>query len=404
VIVVVIEVKMPKLGLTMVEGRIIEWLKKVGDRVEADEIIATIETEKLVGDVKAPASGFLAKILYEEGSKVKINETIALIAESKEELERIISGVPTQPTPTISEGKAEMAGISGVVQAKPVGKVRATPAARKLAEELGVSLDDVWRHFPDREIISQEEVKAYVEKIKSVAPKVVEAGLTVLEERTLSPMRLRIAENLIRSAREMVLTTITMEVNADRLEELRNALPKDRRPSVTAFIVKALASALRDYREFNASLEGNKLRIYRDINVGVAVALEGGLIVPVVRNADTKTVFQISAELEELAKKAREGSLSLEEVAGATITVSNLGMYDVDVFTPIIYPGHVAILGVGRIHDKVVVEPTKGFTTRKYLVLSLTFDHRVTDGAQAALFLRKVREYIENPYLLVVTG
>ncbi|MEM1702660.1 MAG: dihydrolipoamide acetyltransferase family protein [Zestosphaera sp.] len=400
----VIEVKMPKLGLTMVEGRIIEWLKKVGDRVEADEIIATIETEKLVGDVKAPASGFLAKILYEEGSKAKINETIALIAESKEELERIISGVPTQPTPTISEGKAEMAGISGVVQVKPVGKVRATPAARKLAEELGVSLDDVWRHFPDREIISQEEVKAYVEKIKSVAPKVVEAGLTVLEERTLSPMRLRIAENLIRSAREMVLTTITMEVNADRLEELRNALPKDRRPSVTAFIVKALASALRDYREFNASLEGNKLRIYRDINVGVAVALEGGLIVPVVRNADTKTVFQISAELEELAKKAREGSLSLEEVAGATITVSNLGMYDVDVFTPIIYPGHVAILGVGRIHDKVVVEPTKGFTTRKYLVLSLTFDHRVTDGARAALFLRKVREYIENPYLLVVTG
>lgn len=401
---VVIEVKMPKLGLTMVEGRIIEWLKKVGDRVEADEIIATIETEKLVGDVKAPASGFLAKILYEEGSKVKINETIALIAESKEELERIISEVPTQLTPAISEGKTEMAGISGVVQAKPAGKVRATPAARKLAEELGVSLDDVWRHFPDKEIISQEEVKAYVEKIKSVAPKVVEAGLTVLEERTLSPMRLRIAENLIRSAREMVLTTITMEVNADRLEELRNALPKDRRPSVTAFIVKALASALRDYREFNASLEGNKLRIYRDINVGVAVALEGGLIVPVVRNADTKTVFQISAELEELAKKAREGSLSLEEVAGATITVSNLGMYDVDVFTPIIYPGHVAILGVGRIHDKVVVEPTKGFTTRKYLVLSLTFDHRVTDGAQAALFLRKVREYIENPYLLVVTS
>lgn len=399
-----IEVKMPKLGLTMVEGRIVEWLKKVGDRVEANEIIATIETEKLVGDVKAPASGFLAKILYEEGSKVKINETIALIAENEEELKRILSGAPAQQAPAVIEEKIEKVRVPEVTQTKPVGKVRATPAARKLAEELGVNLDDVWRHFPDKEIISQEEVRAYVEKIKSVAPKAVEAGPAVFEEKLLSPMRLRIAENLLKSAREMVLTTITMEVNADRLEELRSALPKDRRPSITAFVVKALASALKEHREFNASLEGNKLKIYRDINVGVAVALEGGLIVPVIKNADTKTVTQISAELEELAKKAREGTLSLDEISGATVTVSNLGMYDVDVFTPIIYPGHVAVLGVGRIYDKVVVEPPKGVTIRKYFMLSLTFDHRVTDGAQAAVFLKKIREYIENPYLLILTN
>lgn len=399
-----IEVKMPKLGLTMVEGRIVEWLKKVGDRVEADEIIATIETEKLVGDVKAPASGFLAKILYEEGSKVSVNETIALIAENEEELKRIISGMPAQQAPAAIEEKIEKTRVPEVVQTKPVGRVRATPAARKLAEELGVNLDDVWKHFPDKEIISQEEVRAYVEKIKSVAPKAVEAGPAVLEEKLLSPMRLRIAENLLKSAREMVLTTITMEANVDRLEELRIALPKDRRPSITAFVVKALASALKEHREFNASLEGNKLKIYRDVNVGVAVALEGGLIVPVIKNADTKTVTQISAELEELAKKAREGTLSLDEISGATATVSNLGMYDVDVFTPIIYPGHVVVLGVGRIYDKVVVEPPKGVTIRKYLTLSLTFDHRVTDGAQAAVFLKKIREYIENPYLLILTS
>lgn len=397
----VIEVKMPKLGLTMVEGRIVEWLKKVGDRVEVDEIIATIETEKLVGDVKAPASGFLAKILYEEGSKAKVNEVIALIAENEEELRKIISGGPVAPAPAVVEEKIEGVRVPEVAQVKPAGKVRATPVARKLAEELGVSLDDVWRHFPDKEIISQEDVKAYVEKVKTAPPKVVEAGLAVLEERPLSPMRLRIAENLLKSAREMVLTTITMEVNVDKLEELRNSLPKDKRPSITAFLVKALANALRERREFNASLEENKLRIYKDINVGVAVALEGGLIVPVIKNADNKSVTQISAELEELAKKAREGTLSLEEVTGSTIAISNLGMYDVDVFTPVIYPGHVAILGVGRIYEKVVAEPPKGIATRKYLVLSLTFDHRVTDGAQAAVFLKKIREYVENPYSLI---
>jgi pyruvate dehydrogenase E2 component (dihydrolipoamide acetyltransferase) len=397
----VIEVKMPKLGLTMVEGRIVEWLKKVGDRVEVDEIIATIETEKLVGDVKAPASGFLAKILYEEGSKAKVNEVIALIAENEEELRKIISGGPVAPAPAVVEEKIEGVRVPEVAQVKPAGKVRATPAARKLAEELGVSLDDVWRHFPDKEIISQEDVKAYVEKVKTTPPKVVEAGLAVLEERPLSPMRLRIAENLLKSAREMVLTTITMEVNVDKLEELRNSLPKDKRPSITAFLVKALANALREHREFNASLEENKLRIYKDINVGVAVALEGGLIVPVIKNADNKSVTQISAELEELARKAREGTLSLEEVTGSTIAISNLGMYDVDVFTPVIYPGHVAILGVGRIYEKVVAEPPKGIATRKYLVLSLTFDHRVTDGAQAAVFLKKIREYVENPYSLI---
>jgi pyruvate dehydrogenase E2 component (dihydrolipoamide acetyltransferase) len=397
----VIEVKMPKLGLTMVEGRIVEWLKKVGDRVEVDEIIATIETEKLVGDVKAPASGFLAKILYEEGSKAKVNEVIALIAENEEELRKIISGGPVAPAPAVVEEKIEGVRVPEVAQVKPAGKVRATPAARKLAEELGVSLDDVWRHFPDKEIISQEDVKAYVEKVKTAPPKVVEAGLAVLEERPLSPMRLRIAENLLKSAREMVLTTITMEINVDKLEELRNSLPKDKRPSITAFLVKALANALREHREFNASLEENKLRIYKDINVGVAVALEGGLIVPVIKNADNKSVTQISAELEELARKAREGTLSLEEVTGSTIAISNLGMYDVDVFTPVIYPGHVAILGVGRIYEKVVAEPPKGIATRKYLVLSLTFDHRVTDGAQAAVFLKKIREYVENPYSLI---
>lgn len=399
-----IEVKMPKLGLTMVEGRIVEWLKKVGDRVEADEILATIETEKLVGDIKAPASGFLAKIFYEEGSKVKINETIALIAENEDELKRILSGAQAQQAPTVVEEKIKKARVSEIAQTKPVGKVRATPAARKLAEELGVNLDDVWAHFPDKEIISQEDVKIYAEKIKSAALKVVETGPAVLEERSLSPMRIRIAENLLKSVREMVLTTIAMEANTDRLEELRSALPKDRRPSITAFIVKALVSALKEYREFNARLEDSKLKIYRDINIGVAVALEGGLIVPVIKNADTKTVIQISTELEELARKAREGTLSLDEISGATVTVSNLGMYDVDVFTPIIYPGHVAVLGVGRIYDKVVVEPLKGITTRKYLTLSLTFDHRATDGAQAAVFLKKIREYIENPYLLVLTS
>ncbi len=404
-----VEVKMPKLGLTMEEGRIVKWTKNIGERVEKDEVIAIIETEKLTGEVKSPTTGFLAKKLVREGDIVKVGEIIAVIAESEDELKRLLR--KEKETFETIRGEKIIEKVGEDTKSRAEGKtrrvktrVRASPAARALAKRHSIRLEEVKGTGPGG-LITYSDVVNYIQSVqRQVEETITEAPVTrvpkIIEERELSPMRLRIAENLAKSSREMVLTTITMEACVDEIVYLRSKLPKDKRPSITAFLVKALAQALREYREFNARLEDNKLRIYGDINIGVAVALENGLIVPVIRNADEKTLTQINNELKELAKKARENKLTVDDLTGATITLSNLGMYDVDVFTPIVYPGHIAVLGVGRIYDKLVLEENH-VKTRKYVMLSLTFDHRAVDGAQAALFLKKIREYIENPYLIL---
>jgi len=190
----------------------------------------------------------------------------------------------------------------------------------------------------------------------------------------------------------------------DRLVELRGSLPSEGRPSLTAFVVKAVAHALRKHPYMNSGMEGDKILRYKAINIGVAVALEDGLIVVVIKDALKKSLGDIHREIEELARKAREGSLSVSDVEGSTFSVSNLGMFNVDSFTPIIYPGHAGVLGVGRIRDSVKPNQEGGFTVEKCLTLSLTFDHRIVDGAQAAVFLNTVREYLEDPlpYLLGV--
>ena len=400
-----VEVKMPKLGLTMEEGRIVKWLKNEGDPVEKDEDILIIETEKLTSEVKSPAKGFLAKKLVKEGDVVKVGEVIAIIAETKEELEKIKEKKEEEaPKVEAKEVKPrELVETEGPVERKEK-RVRATPAARVLAHKHGIKLEGIRGTGPEG-IITYRDVKEYLTKPaeaparETVAPRPALAP-EILEVIELTPMRRRIAENLTRSAQEMVLTTITMEVNVDEILHIRDKMG-DKKPTITAFIVKALAEALKKHRVFNAYFDGDRIVLYKDINIGVAVALENGLVTPVIRNADEKNVSQISREIRELAEKARQNKLSVDDLSGATITFSNLGMYEVDAFTPIIYPGHVAVLGAGRVYDKLVLVGDK-VENQKYMVLSLTFDHRAVDGAQAAMFLREIKMHLENPYLMIV--
>lgn len=389
----IIEVKMPKLGLTMTEGEVVKWLKKIGDEVKEGEVIANIETEKLTGEVKAPANGFLAKVITSEGSTAKVGEVIALIVTTKEELESIIKAgaeVPKKPPERV--------------------RVRATPAARRLARELGVDLTKIRGSGPSG-AITKKDVMEYArslgigvseEVVKPVALPTTEVLPQVAEEIELSPMRLKIAENLVRSHRESVMTTITMGVSADGLVRIRESLPEGLRPSITAFFVKAVALALKKFKEFNATLVDSKLRVFRDINIAVATAVEGGLLTPVIRNADRKSVLEISREIDDKARRAREGKLSVDELKGSTFTISNMGMYGVDVFTPILQPGQVGILGVGRIYSRFCLGKNGKVIERYFMMLSLTFDHRVVDGAKAAEFLSEVRKYIENPYVLIL--
>ncbi len=397
-----VEVRVPKLGLTMTSARVVKWFKGVGDKVEKDEVIAEVETEKLTSEVRAPASGVIKEIKVPEGAEANVGEVLAII-ETEESVE--VEEVPTKGTEVgVEEGISEVSTERTEVAKVPKGRVKASPAARRLAREYGIDISKVVGSGPGG-IVLKSDVIRYLKTSEVTKPSVTEAVKAlpeVLEEIQLTPMRVRIAENLSRSVKEAVLTTITMEVRVDELVRIREHLPEEVRPSVTAFIVKAAALALRKYRVLNASLIGSKLMVFKEINVAVATTVEEGLLTPVVRNADVKSVAQIHKEIKELATKAREGRLSIDELKGSTFTVSNLGMFGVDVFTPILQPGQVGILGVGRIYDKLVMENGR-VNVGKFMILSLSFDHRVVDGAEAAKFLLEIKKLLENPYLILLS-
>ncbi len=424
-----VEVKMPKLGLTMEAGRIVEWKKKEGDKVEEGETLLVVETEKITNEVKSPASGIVAKILANPGDEVPVGQVIAIIVESLEELEKnrresaSSKAVSEEPVGEGVESKAitpperqpiiATASVATGLSKRP----KATPAARRLAARYGIDLSKVKGTGP-RGMVTEQDVKRYLEEAEATEKKaeaVAPTGLMKLpsEEVTQvgpvkgrvvepSPMRARIASNLYKSYSQAIHTTLFMDVCVDKLVELRGMIAKEKRPSITAFVVKAVAEALVKHPYMNAGMIDGKIIMYDDINIGVAVALEDGLIVPVVKHADKKNIGVISREIEELSRKAREGNLSIEDVEGSTFSVSNLGMYDIDYFAPIIFPGHAGILGVGRLRDVASPGRDGGVIFKKCMTLSITFDHRVTDGAQAAMFLKTVKRYLEEPLELLL--
>ncbi len=267
-------------------------------------------------------------------------------------------------------------------------KIKASLEAETLAEQYGIDLSKVKGSGPDG-LITVEDVENYIKehffpKVKEVVP--------------LRGIRKVIAERLSYSARNAVHVTEFMEVNVTRLREYREKLSRELgvKPSFTVLILKCVARALREYPLLNAVIEGNELKILEDINVNVAIDTPYGLLAPVIRHVDKKSVLELIKELNELVKKAKELKLKEKDYVGGTFTLTNLGMFGVDAFTPIINPPQVAILGIGRIYEKPVLK-NEALTTEYYMMLSLSFDHRVVDGAPAARFLLKVKECLENP-------
>jgi pyruvate dehydrogenase E2 component (dihydrolipoamide acetyltransferase) len=259
----------------------------------------------------------------------------------------------------------------------------ASPAAKRLAKEYGVDLSILKGSGPEGRIV-EEDVKRYIEEKSLVQPKVKEII-------PLTGFRKTSAERVSMSFRTAPHSTIVMEVDASKAKEAYEKL----HVSYTAIIVKAAAKALLEHPIINSTLEGDRIKIFEDINVGVAVATSLGLIVPVIHNADGKSLKEIDATINDLTEKARHGKLAKEEVSGGTFTITNLGMYGVEFFTPIINPPEAAILGVGRIKDQPVVIDGK-IETKSFILLSLSYDHRIVDGAPAAEFLGKVKEKIEK--------
>ena len=427
---------MPKLGLTMTEGTIAKWLKKEGEDVQAGEPLFEVETDKLTNTIEAPEGGVLRKIIAEEGATIACLSGIAVIGAPQEDISALISG---SAAPSGGEVPAAPADPAAPAAARPAGsRVVASPAAKKLAAEMGVDIALVPGTGPNGRI-TEGDVKSYRAaapglevKASPLAAKIagdlgldldtipakgrvmaqdilnhLEAGAAGQaagpreETVNMNGMRKAIAKNMLAS--HMISPSVTFNLGIDMTrmkamrEELKNA---GIQVSYTDLLVKFVAKALTEFPLLNCSVEDNKIIYKRYVNMGVAVALDNGLVVPNVTDADKKSLTEISAELRELAAAAREGRLPMDKLKGGTFTITNLGMYGIESFSPIINQPEVAILGVNTMADRVVAAGGE-ITVRPYMNLSLTADHRVVDGSVAAQFLQRVKTLMEHPALII---
>lgn len=402
-------VTMPKLGLTMTEGSVSKWHKKEGERVEKGEIIAEVATDKINYELEAPESGVLRKILIDPDAKVPVTAPIAIIAEADEDISGLMpKGTAGAAPATQAEVKAPPAPVAA--QAPATQAIKASPAAKKLAKDHGVDLSLVTGTGPGGRIV-EKDVEDYIERQKVGAVKPA-AGLketppaAPAKRVPLVGMRKVIAQRMSESWHTSPMVTLNSEADANNLKLLRSNLrsafeSKGVNLSYNHILLKICAQALTEFPLFNARLEGDEVILQDEVNIGLAIALEDGLIVPAVKNVARKGIFQIAVETEELIERARGNKLTPDDISGGTFTITNLGMFDVRDFTPIINPPQCAILGVGAmtdcpvaIDDSVVIRPI--------MVLSLTFDHRIVDGAQGAQFLKRVKELVQNPLLLLL--
>jgi len=416
---------MPKLGLTMEEGTIIRWLKGEGEKVEKGEPLFEVQTDKVVMEVEAPASGTLGKILTPEGETVPVVQVIGYILEPGEEapeewpilaaireaaLAKPVSGTRVLATPAakrlardkgIDLTKVRGSGEGGMItredllrflEEKPAPevtaaeRVKATPRARRLAQEKGVDLSQVRGTGPQGRITEQDLLDF----------------LAAQEFLTPGPIQRLTAQRMAESFTSAPHFYLTIEAKATKLVELRERLRSvvEKKVGVgltfTDILIALVAKALRDHPLANASWVEGRIRICKEINIGLATAVKEGLVVPVIKRADEKTLDQIAKERKELADKAAEGRLRLEELEGGTFTVTNLGMFGVDEFGAIINPPQSAILAVGQIAERPVVEDGQ-VVARPTIWLTLSLDHRVLDGAEGARFLSDLRALIEEP-------
>jgi pyruvate dehydrogenase E2 component (dihydrolipoamide acetyltransferase) len=363
------ELTMRRLDPEMKEGIILEWLKKEGDYVQKGDPIVKVEGEKIIFDIEVPESGVLAKILAKEGTSVPVGEPIAILTQQGEEISETVK---------VEEVQTE--------------KEKASPAARKLAKEYSIDLTKIKGSGPEERIVREDVLKAVQEK----------SEISMLEVEKVIPlvgMRKTIAERLTSSYREAPHVAITMEVNVTETLKLQQILERAFNAKVpfTAILTKGVAEALKKYPNLNSTVEENQIKVFKNINIGIATAIEEGLIVPVVHNADKKDMAELVDTVKELIEKARKRELSAKELKDGTFTITNLGNLGVDVFTPIINPPQTAILGVGRIAEKPIILNGK-IEILPVMTLSLVFDHRVTDGAKAAVFLQEIKNVLESPY------
>jgi pyruvate dehydrogenase E2 component (dihydrolipoamide acetyltransferase) len=438
-----IPIIMPKFEMAQESGTIARWLKQVGDPVSKGEAILEVETDKITMEVESPADGVLAQVLAEPGARVPIGQPIAYLAAAGETIaptpspanvpaERAVKATPiaqklaaehgvdlSQVPGTGRDGQITRQDVEAFIakqrsagRAEVSGdKVAAVPAARRLAGELGVALAQVSGSGPGGRIQSADvarvaEAQVAIQAAPAPASPSAERGPAVRQRIPLSGMRRTIAQRMSQSTREAPQFNVSVDVDMSRalavVEDWRTSGGEDQpKVTLTALLVKACAWALRGHPALNAGFEDEMIVEWSDINIGVAVAVDEGLIVPVIHHADRLSLLEVAARLNDVAQRGREGRLTLADVQGGTFTISNLGMFAVDRFTAIVNPPQAAILAVGRATKRVVPDDDGQTRIAPMATFTVSADHRVVDGAQVGRFLSDLQRGLERPGLLL---
>ncbi len=406
------EVKLPRLGQGMESGTIVKWLKSEGDRVEKGEPLYELDTDKVTQEVEAEASGVLLKIAVQEG-EVPVGETIAVIGEEGEEAPDLSSGngaaakeVEQEPQEESSPAPArEAPGRIAEVRQPPTsdgGRVKASPLARRIARERGIELASLSGTGPEGRIVAEDVERAGVGAPASAAPAAPPPSGEV-EVEQLSSVRRTIARRLT-EAWQAPAFQISMSADMTRAKELHARLAElagdGPKPSLTDILTKASAAALMRHRAVNARFTGEAIERYPSADIGLAVAIPDGLVVPVIRGSERRTIAEIAAARVDLVERARGGKLKQEDLEGGTFTISNLGMYGVEQFVAVLNPPQAAILAVGTIEDRPVARDGE-LVVRPMMTMTMTSDHRALDGATASDFLRTVKSFLEEPGLML---
>jgi len=431
----VIEIVMPKIGLNMEEGTIVDWIKKEGDEVKRGDVLFVLETEKITAESESPYDGKLVKILIQEGKRVPVKTPVALLEaaegsiplDKKEKIEDKLSSalephlvssqlaISTSPRSYLASPKAKFyarqygidlvqvaSQVGGIIKHKhliaftqssqPLSKPVATPVAKRMAQEAGIDLSTVTGSGVAGKITRQD--------IEDILKKQTEQRTPALEKKAspLKGIRAVIAERMLSSSQNTASVTLHSEADITNIVNFRKRLKEigsNIIPSYNAIFISLAAKALEGYPTMNSLSDSETIISSDEINVGLAVDHVDGLRVVVVKHANQKTLSRIQADLEELIGRVRANSSTLDDLSGGTFTITNLGAYGIDYFTPIINPPQTGILGVGRITEKLVIKDGK-IAQRNMITLSLTFDHRIIDGAPAAQFLQMIVTQIEN--------
>jgi len=450
-----IEIVMPKLGWTMEEGILDEWIKRDGDEVQPGDIIFVVESDKALQEIEAFDGGILriSPDAPPVGSTVKIGELLAYLVQPGEAppFERLdADSAAPAPDSSATEMPAEVSAarsVKPVRRSRKVGPaisprakrvaleldvdwtaltgsgsggriierdiraarelaaaaaseadINISPVARRVAQEAGIALADLAARFPNARITRADVEAVAAEQTLDARP----------ERQPLSRIRQLTRDRMVESTRETAPVTLTTEADATELRQMRRSLSADGSeivPSYNDLLLKVVAAALTEQPALNASIQGDELLLHSAINIGLAVDSERGLLVPVIREADRLSLLEVAALSDDLVERARAGKIAAEDLQGGTFTITNLGMYDIDAFTPIINLPQCAILGIGRIVPRQVVLDAEAqrLAIRHMMSLSLTFDHRAVDGAPAARFLQRIKQFVETPYLWLVT-